>query len=205
MTRQMTLASPEPDITRRITATLLDFVAQIPVSTVAESPTPRSSAMIKARNAASKAAVAAGTCALPPGPLGWLTLLPEMIGVWKVQAQLVADISRIYGQPSTLTREQLIYCLFRHGAAQAVRDLVVRAGERFLVRRASIIMLQSIARQVGVQITRRTLTKAVSRWVPVLGAAGVAGYAYYDTMQVAETAMQLFESEMIIEQDLTTP
>jgi len=129
-----------------------------------------------------------------------LTILPEMVAVWRVQAQLVADISRIYGQPSPLTQEQMIYCLFRHGAAQAVRDLVARAGERFLVRRASVRMMQSISQQIGIRITQRSLAKAVSPWVPVIGAVGVAGYAYYDTMQVAKTAMQLFESEIVIEQ-----
>jgi hypothetical protein len=30
--------------------------------------------------------------------------------------------------------------------------------------------------------------------VPVLGALGVGGYAYYDTTQVAASAIQLFES-----------
>ena len=30
---------------------------------------------------------------LPPGPLGWLTLLPELRSLWQLQTQLVADIA----------------------------------------------------------------------------------------------------------------
>jgi len=58
----------------------------------------------------------AGTLALPPGPLGWMTILPEMVGVWKIQAQMVADIAALYGKTATLTQEQMLYCLFKHTA-----------------------------------------------------------------------------------------
>ena len=67
---------------------------------------------------------AAGTLALPPGPLGWLTILPEMLAVWKIQSQMVADIAALYGQKSTLTEEQMVYCLFRHSAAQVAATAI---------------------------------------------------------------------------------
>ena len=137
--------------------------------------------------------MAAGTLALPPGPLGWLTILPELIAVWKIQARMVADIAGIYGQSASLNREQMIYCLFRHTAAQALRDVVVRVGERYLVRHASLRVMQAVARQVGISVTQRSLSKLMGRWVPVVGAMGVAGYAYYDTGKVAETAIELFQ------------
>jgi hypothetical protein len=164
-----------------------------------KSRSPAKNAKAIATSAATKAAIAAGTFALPPGPLGWLTILPELISVWKIQAQMVADIAAIYGKKSSLTREQMLYCLFRHFAAQAVRDLVVRVGERFLVRRASLRVLQTAANKIGVRITQRTIGKGFSRWLPVVGALGVAAYAFYDTGQVASTAIELFEREIEIE------
>lgn len=33
-----------------------------------------------------------------PGPLGLLTILPDMYAIWRVQAQLVADIAAVYGK-----------------------------------------------------------------------------------------------------------
>ena len=42
--------------------------------------------------------------------------------------------------------------------------------------------------------TRTTPGTAASRWLPVIGAAAVAGYAYYDTLQVAKTAIGLLET-----------
>ncbi len=112
---------------------------------------------------------------------------------------MVADIAGIYDKNAYLTREQMIYCLFRHTAAQAVRDLVVRVGERILVQGVSLGAMQVIAREVGISITRRAIRKGVSRWLPVIGALGVGTYAYFDTAQVARTAIELFEREITLD------
>lgn len=88
----------------------------------------------------------------------------------------------------------MIYCLFKHSAAQVVRDLVVRVGERVLIRRASLRVMQTLARKIGVSVTQRAIGKGISRWVPLVGAVGVGGYAFYDTVQVAATTTELFKN-----------
>lgn len=177
---------------RRVTNSILELVGRVPTSTEPTSLDPRDRAREVASTAAAKAALTAGGLALPVGPLGWLTILPELIAVWRIQAQMVADIARVYGETAGLTREQMIYCLFRHAASQGVRDLVVRVGERALIQRVSVSALQSIARRIGVRITQREVAKGVAKWLPIIGALGVGAYAYYDTGQVARTAVELF-------------
>lgn len=185
----------------KIVEAILNFVGQIPHTSERLSDTPADRARSIANAAAMKAAVTAGALALPPGPLGWLTILPELIAIWKIQAQMVADIAGAYGKEAFLTRQQMLYCLFRHAAVQAVRDLVVRVGERFLVRRVSLRVLQTIATKIGVRITQRVIGKAISRWLPFIGPLGVGAYAYYDTGQVAQTSIELFASVIEIEPD----
>lgn len=90
---------------------LLDIVGQIPNARVGRSAHPRAEARRLARHAASKAALTAGVLALPAGPLGWLTLLPELRSVWHIQAQPVADIASLHGRKGLLTKEHLLYCL----------------------------------------------------------------------------------------------
>ena len=58
-----------------------------------------------ARAAARRAAAISGGLALPPGPLGVLTLVPDLIAIWRIQAQLVADIAGARGRSGSLTRE----------------------------------------------------------------------------------------------------
>ena len=138
--------------------------------------------------------------ALPPGPLGLLTLIPDLVAVWKIQSQLVADIAAVYGRQEQLTKEQMLYCLFRHLASQAVRDLAVRAGERWLVQRASLAVLQTVAQKLGVHLSRKVIGASLSRWLPLVGAVGVGTYAYFDTRQVAATAIALFEQDIEVVQ-----
>ncbi|MEO7761842.1 MAG: EcsC family protein, partial [Casimicrobiaceae bacterium] len=182
----------KPEVSERLGTMLLDLLGNIPRSDESESDDPVVRARKLAHTAARKAALTSGTLALPPGALGWLTVIPELIAIWKLQAQMVSDIAAIFGSKALLTREHMLYCLFRHTAAQAVRDLVVRMGQRFLVQQVSHGTLTRVARQIGVRMTQHALGKGIARWVPVAGAVGVGAYAYYDTLQVAFTATQLF-------------
>lgn len=118
---------------------------------------------------------------------------------------MVSDIAAVFGQTASLGSEQMLYCLFRHTAAQAVRDLVVRVGERLVVKRATVQALQRIAAAIGIKVAQRTIGKSLSRWVPVLGAVGVGGYAYYDTNQVAKAALELFSNELLPEASVAIP
>ena len=182
---------------------IFDLVLQVPTSTESTLQNPIARAHQISRAAARNASLISGSMALPPGFLGWLTVLPELYGVWKLQAQMVSDIAAIYGKQSTLGREQLLYCLFKHVSAQLFRDVVVRVGERVVVREASLKVLQAIAQQVGVKVSQAVLGKSLSRFVPLIGAVGVGAYAYFDTLQVAKNAVELFEREMIIEAEPT--
>lgn len=181
-----------------ISAAILGFIGKIPHTKKHKSREPAETSRRAASRAAAKAALTAGSLALPPGPLGWLTIIPELTAVWKIQAQLVADIAAIYGKDVSLTREHMLYCLFRHTTAHAFRDVVVRVGQRVLIRRASLRVLQTIAQKIGIRITQRVIGKGISRWLPVAGAVGVAAYAYYDTSQVAATTIALLEQELDI-------
>lgn len=178
---------------------VLALVTQPPEPGCVPSPRPADAAARAIEAAATKAALAAGTLALPPGPLGWATIAPEMLAVWHIQRQLVADIAAIYGRTAELGPTQMMWCLFRHTAAQALRDLSVRVGERVVVRPAAQVLLQRAAQAVGLHVGQKAASRVLSRWVPVVGAAGVGAYAWWDTRQVGRAALQLFEREQVID------
>ncbi|MBA2079960.1 hypothetical protein [Rhodanobacter sp. PCA2] len=191
--RQVPAVIGKHEEANRVTQAILDFVSRIPDSKVDGAADPKAQARQLAGRAAQRAALTAGTLALPPGPLGWLTVLPELVAIWRIQAQMVSDIAAAYGRHAELGREQMLYCLFRHTAAQAFRDLVVRMGDRLLFRPMSYAVVERIAKHLGVKLSQRAVGEGVSRWLPVIGALGVGAYAYYDTGQVAATTMELFD------------
>ena len=176
-----------------MTRMVLDFVGDVPATLERASRHPRDRARAIAQAASRKSALAAGSLALPVGPLGWITLIPELTLIWRIQAQMVSDIAAAFGRRAPVSREQMLYCLFRHTAAQAFRDLGVRLGQRGVVQALSSRALRRLVGHVGVSLSRRTVTKGVARWVPLIGAAGVAAYAWYDSSRIGATAIAMFD------------
>jgi uncharacterized protein (DUF697 family) len=189
----------ERELLDKLFDVLFKVIREIPPSTERQ----RDDALVRARkliaNASFRAAAISGALALPPGPLGWLTILPDLAGIWRLQAQLVADIGAVFGKRAKLTEESLIYCLFRHAAAQVVRDLVTRIGERAVVQRVSLRMAEHLLANIGVKVVQRVARGGLWRFLPAIGALAVASYAYYDTEKVGETAIEFFTKEIEFE------
>ncbi len=196
-----TIAAQE-DVRQKVGDAILSLVLRVPVSGEGEVAQPKARSRALGRAAARQASLMAGSLALPPGFLSWLTILPELLGVWRLQAQMVSDIAAVYGKTATLGREQMLYCLFKHVSVQLFRDVVVRVGERYVVKAASLGFIPLAARTLGVRVTKNILGKSVSRLVPLIGAVGVGAYAYFDTTQVAKTAIELFSKDIVL--DLST-
>jgi len=180
---------------RRVEGTIERIITAIPAPQTRAVGNPDEEAAAIARHAAQRAALLSGSLALPPGPLGLVTVLPDIYLIWKTQRQMVADIFALYGRTAELTRTHMLYCLFRHAASQVLRDVVVRAGERLVVRHLSSSALSSILRSLGATMTQRIVGSAAGRWLPVVGAVAVGGYAFWDTMQVAKTARRLLTAD----------
>jgi len=193
------------DVPALIQDAIVDVLARIPQTDerVGTSPLLRARAIAKA--AAVKAATVSGSLSLPPGPAGWLTIIPDLTMVWHIQSQMVADIAGAFGRQSVLGQEQMVYCLFRHAAAHTVRGLAVRAGERVLLERAPAHAAAAAVRKLGAPLARRIAGRGLSRWLPLVGAVGVGAYAYYDTMRVAATTIDLFELEIVDSADGADP
>ena len=183
--------TPPPESHGPIIELLERVVADIPAPDTTKAELPDSAAKSIARRAAKRAAILSGSLALPPGPLGFMTLLPDIYLIWQTQRQMVADIFGVYGRSAELTRTHMLYCLFRHAASHVVRDFAVRGGQRIVIRQLSGGALRSALGGIGVSVSQRLAGNAAGRWIPLAGAAAVGAYAYWDTLQVASTAQRL--------------
>ncbi|WP_374033553.1 hypothetical protein ACES2I_12420 [Bdellovibrio bacteriovorus] len=179
-----------------IANSLLDLVSQIPASTHQTSNTPVKDSAQVIKSASLRAASVSAALAIPPGPLGMVTILPDLLLIWRIQAQMVSDIAAIHGKTGFLTREALLFCLFKHGASQLFRDIVVRVGERYVLRKTSLRMVQRLCERLGLRVTQRMLGASISRWIPVAGAVAVGWYTRYDTKQVGQSALDLFSKDI---------
>jgi len=178
---------------------LLKLVSYVPVSHEPGSNRPEARALELCGEAARRAAACSAALALPPGPLALVTILPDLAMIWKIQRQLVSDIASVFGKHAMLDQRLMLYCLFRQGTAMALRDVVVRVGNRVLVREASLRAIQVVLRKLGIRVTQQLIKNGLVRWIPIAGSIGVGAYSFYDTMRVGKLAIETFAANIEIE------
>jgi hypothetical protein len=57
-------------------------------------------------------------------------------------------------------------------------------------------MAENVLQGIGIRLVHRVARRGLWRLLPAIGALAVAGYAYYDTEQVGQTAIEFFSKEI---------
>lgn len=178
----------------KLSTLLFELITDIPESlyTPSESSDEKIKKLI--RQAAVKASLVSATLSVPAGVTGVLTSIPDIAAIWRIQAQLVSDIAATYGKFAQLSREAMVWCLFRHSAAQLVRDIAVHTGSRIVVQKVSFAVLETLLKKIGVKVSTKFLGRAALRAIPAIGALGNGAYSFYDTTEVGKTAASYFKA-----------
>lgn len=171
---------------------LLGLISSIPTSVIQPSANPRETSEELIQKACVAASLQSATLALPGGPFGILTALPDLLNIWRIQSQLIADIAACHGRKPYLGKQEMAWCLFRHSASQIARDFLVHNSERILVATLSGKTLSTILRRVATHSAERLSGRVLLRLVPILGMGISGGFAWWDTHQVGKTAIKLF-------------
>ena len=181
-------------ISEKASGLLFELITDIPGSLYSPIQKPDEKARLLTQRAAWKSATVSTSLSIPAGFTGILTAIPDIAAIWKIQAQLVADIAASYGKLALLSREAMIWCLFRHSAAQLLRDIAVRTGSRIVVQKLSTAAVKTLLAKVGAKVSSKLLGKTLLRAIPAIGALGNGIYAYMDTSEVGKTAAAYFRA-----------
>ncbi len=146
-------------------------------------------------------AAISGGASLVPGPWGMAVIVPELTVVLRNQIRMIYDIGVAHGKKEQITKE-LLMGIFITALGSSAGSLLVIQGQKILVRRASLRVIQKIIAMLGGRITQQALKSAVSKWVPLGGAAAMAIWTGYMTKKIGEQADRLFRLE--IEDDPNT-
>ena len=181
-------------ISEKASGLLFELITDIPGSLYTPIQKPDEKARRLTQRAAWKSATVSTSLSIPAGFTGVLTAIPDIAAIWKIQTQLVADIAASYGKLALLSREAMIWCLFRHSAAQLLRDIAVRTGSRIVVQKLSSAAIKALLAKVGAKVSSKLLGKTLLRAIPAVGALGNGIYAYMDTCEVGKTAAAYFRA-----------
>jgi len=144
---------------------------------------------------ANQNAVISGGSGLVPGPMGMLTIVPELALVIRNQMSMVYDIGVAYGYGKRLNAELLIG-VFGYALGSGALGLLTIHGQKVLVKRASLRFMQKVIKLMAGKVTQRVLKSMVSKWLPVAGAVALAAWSKHSTHLIAERAISVFEKEI---------
>lgn len=157
------------------------------------------------REASWKAFTISTAAAIPPGPFGWATILPELLAVTKVQMNLVYRIAAYYGKSTKMNRT-LVMLVFSHALGISVgQEVVRRVGSKVMVRSLGPKLLRPMAQRVGVKIGMRLTQKAVARWIPFVLAPIFGAFSKSMTTDIGNEAQRLFAQEIEVDEAVRCP
>lgn len=133
--------------------------------------------------------------ALPPGPIGLVTIVPELIAVTKIQMNLIYSIAAHHGKQGKLN-STLIVMIFANEAGLAVgRQLLKKTGTKVIVRALGSKAVRPIAQKVAARIGTRITQKFVGRWIPVLLAPVFGAFSKSMTTKIGREADKLLSQD----------
>ena len=142
-------------------------------------------------------AAISGGASLVPGPWGMVAVIPEIAAVIRNQLAMIYDIGVAYGKSKVMSKELLAGVLLTAMGAGA-GSLLVMQGSKVLVKRVALRQFQRIIALLAGKITQQVLKSAISKWLPIVGAAAMAAWSNYWTRQVGKKAVEIFEKEIVL-------
>jgi hypothetical protein len=138
---------------------------------------------------------------LLPGILGGLSVLPEMYSILRLQVRMIKDIAVLYGKEKYLTKELILYCLFKQNQIDLFSRSIQMSGTRLLLRSYSAELFQKLLNKIGFQVQKKTDNKFSTRIYSIFGSTIGGSVTYFDTRIVAYTAVVCFSKDIIIIED----
>jgi uncharacterized tellurite resistance protein B-like protein/uncharacterized protein (DUF697 family) len=146
-------------------------------------------------------AAISGGASLVPGPWGMVAVIPEIAAVIRNQLAMIYDVGMAYGKSKVLNKELLAGVLLTAMGSSA-GSLLVMQGSKVFVKRVSLRVFQKIIVILAGRVTQQALKSAISKWLPVVGAAAMAVWSNYLTRQVGKKAVEIFEKEIVLSEEV---
>ncbi len=141
-----------------------------------------------------------GAASLVPGPFGMLAVIPELGVVIRNQLAMIYDIGMVYGKEDVLNKE-LLAGVFLTAMGASAASLLLMHGSKVLVKRVTLRVFQKAVVLLAGRITQQALKSAISKWLPGVGAAAMAAWTGYMTLQVGKKAEEILSREIELSDD----
>lgn len=138
--------------------------------------------------------------ALIPGPVGFMSILPEAVALTKLQINLIYRIAGHYNRAEMVNKEIVLLILANVLGVAGGEVLIRRIGATLVIKSANTRIVRTLAKRVGTHVIDAAAQKAIGRWVP-LASAPLFGYLSRSlTRKIGNEANRLLSRrELIVE------
>lgn len=151
------------------------------------------------KRTALKTASISAALSVPGGITGFVSMVPEIAAIWRLQSQMVGSIALSHGYESNPGCEQMIWCMFRQFGFGVVSKYVFQQGGVYVVKQMNSQAFQAAIKHIGVQMIKHQGGRAASRLVPLAGSIASGALSYRDTQRVGNNALQLYSAGLRME------
>lgn len=141
--------------------------------------------------------------ALPPGPFGLATILPELIAVTKIQMNLIYSIAAYHGKKGELNSTLVLLIFANEAGVEVGRTVAKKMGAKLVVKALGTRSIRAIAQKIGIRISARITQKAVGRWIPFVLAPIFGAFSKSMTTRIGEEANRLFSQNIEVEESIS--
>lgn len=150
------------------------------------------------KNASNKAFAISSAAALVPGPAGWITILPELLAITKIQISLIADIADYYGMAPKVNSSTIIL-VFANELGLSVRGLAKKTGEKVIITVLSQKAVLAVSKRIGLKIGGKVTQRVLGRIVPFILAPIFGKFSKTMTERIGKEAIDLFSTGIEME------
>lgn len=151
------------------------------------------------RKAARSAFLLSTGAGIPTGPIGLATIIPELIGLTKIQINLIYKIAKFYNQDAKVSATLILFILGNALGVVLKHALAEKMGTRIIGRSLSIGGTKMLAQKIGERISTKILRRAAGRWIPFVLAPVFGYFSYSMTKKVGREAENLWATVIEIE------
>ena len=141
-----------------------------------------------------------GAMGLVPGPWGMVAVIPELLTVIRNQLAMIYDIGMAHGKSKVLTKE-LLAGIFITAMGASAGSLLVLHGNKVLVSRVTLRVFQKTVSLLAGRVTQQALKSAISKWLPIVGAAAMATWSIWMTQQTGKKAKEVFSKDIEVSEN----
>lgn len=135
---------------------------------------------------------------VPAGAAGIMTVFPEVFALLKLQSRMVKDIAAVYGKDKSLSKEVMLYCIFKKSGSNLFERFIRMSSSRVIVRPVSIRTFADFLQKSSPRLAGKFFGKGLSRILPWAGFVFGGAAGYLDTRIVAITSINLFSRDILV-------